>query len=139
MKIKLLQSIAGISKGTILPVRKITFDQHKDLWAYQVIDGPHLGLGIVCNSLDTTVVELPQEKAYTEKQWNEREDYYIAQLDREREQKKRAQELVNGLTEKLNAKNKQIQVLDSCVNILALVAKQAAVTIEKLRNLEIEK
>jgi hypothetical protein len=52
------------------------------------------------------------EKVYTEKQWNDMENYYGARLAKEREQKDRAQQHVINLTESIKKKNDEIEKLN---------------------------
>jgi hypothetical protein len=117
-----------IEKGEILKVIETNF---LGTPSYKVVEGKFTDCILRINN----AVKIDEE-IYTEKQWNDMENYYMSELDKVRAAKERAQELVKGLTETLKHKNNQIDTLDSCVNVLAFIVKYSAEAIEKIKNLE---
>jgi hypothetical protein len=81
-------------------------------------------------------LEITDEITFTQQEVKVIESVHLAKLDIERAAKERAQELVKGLTETLKQKNKQIEMLDSSVNVLAIVLNHASAAIEKIKDLE---
>lgn len=118
MRIKLLKTLNQIGRGAILPVRKISKDE-KDASIYQVIEGPHIGT--ILNSWSNDFLEMDdEEKKYTEKQWNDLENYYLAKLDKERESKELMQGLLQQSTMTINRKNVEIEKLQEEVKRLKI-------------------
>ncbi|PLR93223.1 hypothetical protein [Bacillus sp. T33-2] len=65
------------------------------------------------------VDEQQEEKIYTESQWKATEKYYLARLNKEREEKERAQELARALQGQLANKIKELDKLDFFVTALS--------------------
>jgi predicted RNase H-like nuclease (RuvC/YqgF family) len=76
----------------------------------------------------------PNEKVYTEKEWNDMENYYMALLDKEREQKNRAQQHVINLTESIKKKRAEIEQLEYFITSLTLSLKLSSDYVVKLRS-----
>lgn len=117
-----------INKGEILNVRDITCLGQP---VYQVTEGKFAYCVIPKEYCKEYV-----EKTYTEKQWNDLENYYLGLLDREREQKERAQKLVKDLTDQINKKNDETERLNFFVNILSGALRFSIKEITKLKELE---
>jgi hypothetical protein len=78
------------------------------------------------------VCEVVQE-TYTEKEVKAIEDVHIAKLNKEREQKERAQQLVRELTEQINLKDKKIIKLDFFMNAYMHTLNLATQKLKELR------
>lgn len=82
------------------------------------------------------------KSVYTEEQVKAIENYHIARLKSERDQKDRAQALVKELTQKLNLKNNEIEKLNSLNELLLLVLEASARAIvesQALKSKEVKK
>jgi hypothetical protein len=73
------------------------------------------------------------EKTFTEKEVKAIENYHLAKFDKERSLKEQAQELVKGLTEKLNHKNDEIKKLNSYLALSVITLEMAT---KRLKDLE---
>ncbi len=120
-----------IKKGEVFKVRKLGNPSliYPNAWVYQIIEGKHSGSRIP----PEFCLEIEGSRTFTEKEWNDMENEYMAALDKEKQEKERAQQMVRELTAQINNKNKEIEKLNfflDCSN-LALVASCQA--IETLR------
>lgn len=88
MKIKIIKDLKSTSgwirKGEIYKVRIYCDLPFQFNAPYQIIDGAFLGEMIPRKNC----IELPKERSYSEKEWNDLENYYMKELDKEREEKK---------------------------------------------------
>jgi hypothetical protein len=89
MKIKIIKDLlkttgGRIKKGDILKVRIFSRVPFEFNAPYQVVEGTYSGIIIPREYC----IELPKEKTYTEKEWNDLENHYMKELDKEREEKK---------------------------------------------------
>lgn len=134
MKIKLkhpvnLLSGTKIQQGIELPVIKTI-----KLWfeGYEVTEGKYQGPFIHPDNCEV----IPDKKTYTEQEWNDMENYYLKQLDKEREQKESANQLVKELTNKINKKNQEIERLDFFTNVLSGSLKAMTEAFHKVKSAE---
>lgn len=88
MKIKIIKDFKSggiwIRKDEVFTVRTIQRMPFEFNVPYQIIEGKNSG-SIIPREY---CIELPKEKTYTEKEWNDLENYYLKELDKEREEKK---------------------------------------------------
>ncbi|MCM3411486.1 hypothetical protein [Metabacillus litoralis] len=88
MKIKIIKDLTvnqgWIRTGVVLEARLFTTVPIQFNAPYQVIAGKYSGHIIPREYC----IELPKERTYSEKEWNELENYYMGELDKEREEKK---------------------------------------------------
>ncbi|MBT2735167.1 hypothetical protein [Bacillus sp. ISL-7] len=71
-----------------------------------------------------------------ETEWKFIEEYYLARLNKEKEQKELAHGLVKSLTATINKKNTEIETLNFCINTLASALKASCEAVHKLKELE---
>jgi len=86
MKVEVIKSIRlknrWVSPGTILKVRYFPSNQLiQRNQTYQVIAGKFSG----CNIPKEYCIKIPDEKTYSEKEWNDMENHYMNLLEKERE------------------------------------------------------
>lgn len=135
MKIKLIKDlkidrIRSVRTGEEHTVRHLPSDSFLAInRPFQIIEGEHSGV-IVPREYCILVEE---QKRYSEKDWNLVKNHFTASLDKEKQEKERAQQMVRDLTAQINNKNKEIEKLNFFLNCsnLALVASCQA--IETLR------
>jgi len=88
MKIKVIKDLKlggiWIRKNEVYSARIIQRVPIEFNAPYQIIEGSKSG-SIIPREY---CIELPKEKTYTEKEWNDLENYYMQELDKEREEKK---------------------------------------------------
>lgn len=70
---------------------------------------------------------------YSEKEWNDMENEYMAALDKEKQEKERAQEIVRELTAQINNKNKEIEKLNFFLECSSLALQVSCQAIETLK------
>ncbi|MFE4523450.1 hypothetical protein ACFRCQ_15275 [Cytobacillus firmus] len=75
---------------------------------------------------------------YSEKEWNDMENHYMAALDKERQEKERAQQMVHELTVQINNKNKEIEKLNFFVECSNLALRASCQAIETLKESKIK-
>ncbi len=104
-----------IHKGSIFPARIFSTSPLQFNAPYQIIDGPHSGVIVQREAC----IEVKEDvKVLSESDWKVREDYYLARLNKEKEEKERAQQLTRELTEQIRLKNKEITKLEFFLNAL---------------------
>lgn len=134
MKIKMIKRIISSKKviqtGEVLNVRVypdgnlLGFNR-----PFQVIEGEFSGCVIPLDAC----IKLEEEKTYTEKQWNDLENYYLAKLDKGREQTAIFQGLARDLTDKVKDKNKEIEKLNFFLEATSTALVAACQSIEILK------
>lgn len=137
MRIKMIQSIRSavgpIHKGEILTVRPypdgsfIKFNR-----PYQVIEGHFSGATIPL----THCIVLNEEKTYTEKEWNDMENHYMSELDKETAAKERAVDLVTSLSKQMVRKNDEIEKLKFYLEASGLALEATIASIQKMKEYE---
>jgi hypothetical protein len=120
MKVKMIKNqkvnpVVELQKGTIFEVRVFSELPLQFNAPFQIIDGDHSGIII---PREYCIEVKDETKALTESDWKAREDYYLARLNKEKEEKERAQQLIRDLTEQLKLKNKEIGKLEFFLNAL---------------------
>lgn len=113
MKIKIVKSIQGpkglfIKAGKMFQARKLMEVPFQFQPPYQIIDGEFSGIKVPYES----AIETEDEITYTQKEWNDMENHYMHELDKEQEQKERAQHLVTNLKAIMKRKNIEIEELE---------------------------
>ncbi|MFJ7756293.1 hypothetical protein ACQKGI_20125 [Peribacillus muralis] len=99
-----------IQKGNVYEVRKLqTQNLFQSTWSYQIISGKYSGVLIHPQN----AIELKALTTYSEKEWNDMENYYMGLLDQEREQKERLIQAVCSLTSSIKNNREVSQKLDS--------------------------
>lgn len=137
MRVKTLKDINDVSsrqlikKGETFEVRILNTANliNPNAWVYQIIEGKYSGARLS----PEFCLEIENSRTFTEKEWDGLVKSYMGDIEREREEKKRAQQMVHELTAQINNKNKEIEKLNFFLNCsnLALVASCQA--IETLR------
>jgi hypothetical protein len=109
-----------IPSGTILNVSPT-----KENIFYEILDGPYQGHQYWIHHFEKV------ELTYTEKQWNDMENHYMAELDKVRAKYDRAIILLIDITKQAVKKNKEIEKLEFYVSALTigLTASSEAITI----------
>lgn len=70
---------------------------------------------------------------YSEKEWNDMENEYMAALEKEKQEKERAQQMVRELTAQINNKNKEIEKLTFFLDCSSLALQVSCQAIETLK------
>ncbi|MBS4188678.1 hypothetical protein KHA94_00390 [Bacillus sp. FJAT-49705] len=96
---------------------------------YQIIEGSFSGVVV---PREFCILH-SEEKAYTEKEWNDLKEHHLAQLKKEREQTAIFQGLARKLTEELQKKNKENERLDFFVTVLSTALKASCEAIKTLK------
>ncbi|WP_428909440.1 hypothetical protein [Niallia sp. Krafla_26] len=120
-----------INKGTVLEVKK---SKVCGLDSYKITTGLYQGY-----YLDPSSCEVVEDVIYTEKEWNDMENYYLAEIDKEKEQTKRAYEIVSNLSYHLKKKHKEIEKLEYYLGALAKGLNVAGEAMREMRNSSIQK
>lgn len=138
MKVKLIKDTPinekiSICKGQIFEVRPILLTKFFGpiQKGYQIINDNCQFMGEFLPV--EHCLEQPEEQTYTEKEWNDMENYYLSLLDKEREKKKNCHKLIDGLTEQINQKNREIEKQNFFVEALSLSLELGCAEIKKLR------
>jgi hypothetical protein len=133
MKVKTIKSIEFLnsiipkeSELTVYPFN--VFGQEKKLF-YQVREGHYKDYVLDANDCEL----VPSEKSYSEKDWNEMENYYLAEIEKERNAKNRAIGLLAGVTQQLVKKNKEIENLNFYVSALTIGLTASSEAIQVLK------
>lgn len=110
MKVKMIKDFkigsSWVRKNEILKVRllrKVPFDFNP---LVQVIEGTYSG-GILSREY---FIEVPEEKTYTEKEWNDMENYYMDLLEKERQKVSELQDAKNNFLNEFESFIKQLAV-----------------------------
>lgn len=119
MQVKTLKyfSIKGkgpIPKGTVLKVRSLSRAPFELSPKTQIIEGEYSGEFIPRE----VFIRLPEEKTYTEKEWNDMENYYMELLDIKRERIDRFKRERNLLVETIEKYATQMIVADKVSDML---------------------
>lgn len=120
MKIKILidQKVnerVWLRKGTIVEARLFSTLPFQFNAPYQITDGPQSGVIVPRENC----IEIQEdEKKLSQTEWMAMENYYLAKLNNEKEQKEHAQQLARDLTEQIKLKNKEITKLEFFLNAL---------------------
>jgi hypothetical protein len=72
----------------------------------------------------------------SQKEWNDRETYYIRLLEDLRKSKEQSKQMVQELTQGLNKKNEEIQKLNFLVEVLTLNLKVTSEVLQVLKSQE---
>ncbi|MBU5406655.1 hypothetical protein KQI08_12185 [Paraeggerthella hongkongensis] len=135
MKIKLIKElkidrIRSVRTGEEHTVRHLPSDSFIAInRPFQIIEGEHSGI-IVPREYCILVEE---QKKYSEREWNDMENEYMAALDKETREKERAQQIVRELTAQINNKNKEIEKLTFFLNCSSLALRASCQAIETLK------
>ncbi|EFV78981.1 hypothetical protein HMPREF1013_00865 [Bacillus sp. 2_A_57_CT2] len=136
MEVKTLKNLnqttcGQIKKGEVFKVRKLGVPSliNPNAWVYQIVEGKHSGSRLA----PEFCLEIGNIKTFTEQEWNEMENHYMDALDKERQEKERAQEMVHKLTEQINNKNKDIEKLTFFVECSNLALRASCQAIETLK------
>lgn len=121
-----------LKAGKFFQARKLVEVPFQFNSPFQIIDGEFSGIKVPYEN----AIEVENEKTFTEKEWNDMENHYMHEFDKEREQKERAQQLVQELTETIKKKNAEIERLDFCVNVLAGSLQAMTEAFHKLKKWE---
>jgi len=119
-----------IKKGDLYKVRPVYTTPLSEDTPFEVIEGPRTGMLIPSENCREAIPEI----RYTEKEFNAVKKVLMDELKEEIDKRKRAEELVGGLTKAINKKNNEIRSLKYFVEVVTLALDAAAKAIEQLRS-----
>lgn len=118
MKIKIIKdfrtNFGWIRKGEEFTVRKFYQGPIPLYPNYQIIEGIKSGTFVPSECF----IEIPTEKTYTEKEWNDMENEYLSELEKEQKSNEKLKKVNQCYLDEINKLNEELKVQKKANSIL---------------------